>query len=322
MPIPPQPVGGGSAAVAPFNSVSALEGISGALAGRVRVLYNPGILSPEEILDGTRFWLDAQGTQPGLRGEYFASPDFSGTPQVRTDPGLAFHWKGASLEARVTGPVSIRWTGYFIPASTGTYLWQINSSGRDISRFFLDGRLVRELAPREGQVPVWLDLPMEAGRAYAVKFEVALRDVWRQQMVGLGAIAADAIVTPEAARIAANADAVVVCIGYSPTTETEGADRAFELGIGQDQLVEAVCAANPKTIVVLTAGGSADASRWIDRVPAFLHAWYTGQEGGAPWPACFSATSTRPAGCQSALSGSGPTIRCTTATMSMPPPTP
>jgi beta-glucosidase len=39
-------------------------------------------------------------------------------------------------------------------------------------------------------------------------------------------------------------------------------------------------AANKKTIVVLTAGGGADMSAWVDEVPALLHGWYSGQEGG------------------------------------------
>jgi beta-glucosidase len=277
---PAQPVGGGSAGVGPFNSVSALEGISGALAGKVRVLYNPGILTPEEILDGTQFWSDAAATQPGLRGEYFASLDFSGTPQVHNDAHVGFRWNGESLQAVMTGPVSIRWTGFYVPSKTATYLWQINSSGHDIARFYLDGKLVRELDPHEGQVPVSLELPMEAGRVYAVKYETVLRDTWRQQMVGLGAIMADAVVTPQARKLAATADAVVVCVGFNPNTETEGSDRSFELGIGQNELVAAVTAVNPKTIVVLTGGGSADVSPWIDSVPVLLHAWYTGQEGG------------------------------------------
>jgi beta-glucosidase len=39
-------------------------------------------------------------------------------------------------------------------------------------------------------------------------------------------------------------------------------------------------AANKKTIVVLTAGGGADMTAWVDQVPALLHGWYSGQEGG------------------------------------------
>ena len=33
-------------------------------------------------------------------------------------------------------------------------------------------------------------------------------------------------------------------------------------------------------IVVLTGGGNADTTQWLDGVPAFVHAWYPGQEGG------------------------------------------
>ncbi len=39
-------------------------------------------------------------------------------------------------------------------------------------------------------------------------------------------------------------------------------------------------AANPKTVVVLTAGGSVATQDWIDRTPALLQTWYGGQEAG------------------------------------------
>jgi beta-glucosidase len=125
---------------------------------------------------------------------------------------------------------------------------------------------------------------MEAGRTYAVRFEFVIGSVWERQMVGLGAIAAEDIITPKAKKLAAMADAAMVCVGFNRGSESEGADRLFELGLGQDELVQAVNAANPKTIVVLTAGGSADVTKWIDRVPAFLHAWYSGQEAGRALP--------------------------------------
>jgi beta-glucosidase len=41
-----------------------------------------------------------------------------------------------------------------------------------------------------------------------------------------------------------------------------------------------VAAAQRNTIVVLTAGGNLDMSRFIDRVPAVLHAFYPGEAGG------------------------------------------
>jgi len=48
----------------------------------------------------------------------------------------------------------------------------------------------------------------------------------------------------------------------------------------QIMAIEQVAALNRNVIVVLTAGGNVDMTRWIDKVPALLHAWYPGQEGG------------------------------------------
>lgn len=78
----------------------------------------------------------------------------------------------------------------------------------------------------------------------------------------------------------AQADAVIVSVGFSAATEHEGADRTFTLPPGQDALVEAVAAINPRTIVTLTGGGGVDTSRWLDKVPVLLDTWYPGQEGG------------------------------------------
>ena len=73
---------------------------------------------------------------------------------------------------------------------------------------------------------------------------------------------------------------LVVAVGYNPGTESEGIDRTFSLPWGQDALIEAAASANRHTIVTLTAGGGADTRRWLDKVPALLHTFYPGQEGG------------------------------------------
>jgi beta-glucosidase len=76
------------------------------------------------------------------------------------------------------------------------------------------------------------------------------------------------------------ADVVIVAVGFSPETESEGADRTFQLPPGQDELIQELAAANKNTIVVVTSGGGCDMSAWIERVPALIEAWYPGQEGG------------------------------------------
>ena len=76
------------------------------------------------------------------------------------------------------------------------------------------------------------------------------------------------------------ADAAVVAVGFDASTEGEGFDRSFELPWGQDELIEAVQRTNPHTIVTITAGGNVDMHRWLKDVPALLHNWYPGEEGG------------------------------------------
>ncbi len=86
--------------------------------------------------------------------------------------------------------------------------------------------------------------------------------------------------TDDEKKAVAQADVVIVAVGFTAATEREGKDRTFTLPAGQDALVEQVVAANSRTIVLLTGGGGMDVSRWLDKVPAVLHLYYPGQEGG------------------------------------------
>lgn len=88
--------------------------------------------------------------------------------------------------------------------------------------------------------------------------------------------------TPDEKKAVEQADVVVVAVGFNASTayEGEGHDRTFALPPGQDALIEEAAAANPHTIVLLTAGGGVDTSRWLNKVPALVHLWYPGQEGG------------------------------------------
>lgn len=90
-----------------------------------------------------------------------------------------------------------------------------------------------------------------------------------------------AALTVEAVAAARKADAAVVVVGYAPTLESEGFDRkSMDLPAGQDELIQAVAAANPKTVVVLVAGAPVAMAKWVERVPAVVDAWYGGEEGG------------------------------------------
>jgi beta-glucosidase len=98
---------------------------------------------------------------------------------------------------------------------------------------------------------------------------------------------------------ARGADAAVVVVGLDEDWETEGRDRdSLALPGRQDELVAAIAAANPCTIVVVNAG-SPVAMPWVDDTAALLQLWYPGQEGGRALATCCSATSIPAAGSRS-----------------------
>ena len=86
----------------------------------------------------------------------------------------------------------------------------------------------------------------------------------------------------DAVAAARQADAVLFVGGLNKSDyqDCEGADRReYGLPYGQDAVIEALAAANPRLAVVLVSG-NAVAMPWIDRVPAVLEAWFSGSEAG------------------------------------------
>ena len=90
----------------------------------------------------------------------------------------------------------------------------------------------------------------------------------------------DALVA-EAVALAARSDVALVYVGLDELAESEGMDRPhMRLPEGQDRLVQAVVAANPRTVVVLTGGASVEMP-WAPSVPALVNGYLTGQGGAA-----------------------------------------
>src|SRR5581483_7199379 len=81
----------------------------------------------------------------------------------------------------------------------------------------------------------------------------------------------------QAVAAAKKADVAVV---FASNFETEGADLAtIDLPAQENQLIEAVAAANPNTVVVLNTG-SAVTMPWLNSVKGVVEAWYSGQDEG------------------------------------------
>jgi beta-glucosidase len=81
----------------------------------------------------------------------------------------------------------------------------------------------------------------------------------------------------DAVTAAKSADVAIV---FATQWQSEGFDQPdLNLPNGQDELIAAVAAANPNTIVVLETG-SAVAMPWLDKTAAVVEAWYPGIRGG------------------------------------------
>jgi beta-glucosidase len=93
-------------------------------------------------------------------------------------------------------------------------------------------------------------------------------------------VLADDVALAQAVELARAADVAVVVVGTTEEVESEGFDRtSLALPGNQDELVRAVLAANPRTVVVVNSGAPV-LLPWADDAPAILLTWFPGQEFG------------------------------------------
>ncbi len=86
----------------------------------------------------------------------------------------------------------------------------------------------------------------------------------------------------EALEKAKQADVVIFIGGLNKSNyqDSEGHDRnQYELPYGQNELIEALVAVNPR-LVYVNISGNAVAMPWINKVPAVVQGWFLGSEAG------------------------------------------
>ena len=277
---PAVPDGGGSARVQPFAAVSFLEGISNLLGSNTKVLYSRGIPKLGELANATNFSTAANNGRPGISAEYFANKQLQGIPVVtRTEQHI-----NLGIDSKTNfpeGTQSSRWTGYFTPQSSGSYDIFVASTGEDggFFRLYVDDKLVFDNWASSKALVSYTTFPLEL-KSHKVALEQHGRGDWLGVRLQMGIVRQGKYVDADAKKLVANADAVVLAVGFDYASESEGADRTFRLPPGQEELIQEIAAANKNTIVIVTSGGNVDSNVWLSRVPALLEAWYPGQEGG------------------------------------------
>jgi len=295
----PAVVGGsGSAFVTTNHAVSVLDGIKQAAVG-IPVDYHPGVRQPSE------FHVVGKACFAGpVRQEVFAGRELAGSPtSTSTVDHIDFGSEGTPPAPGLTENYSVRWSGEVSAAAPGPYEFITNTD--DGVRVFVDQKLVIDDWKDHATTTNKATLPLQRGR-HAVVIEYFQGTGGAVVQFGFGAVTKPGGFegAAEVSALARKADVVIVSVGFgqgadsnSASTafaprwppawarkaglvESEDSDRPFELPAAQLETLRLAIAANPRTIVVLNAGGGVDMHTFVDRVPALLFAWYPGQEGG------------------------------------------
>ncbi|MFD7693343.1 glycoside hydrolase family 3 protein [Streptomyces sp. NPDC059805] len=280
-------LGGGSATVFPARTVSPLDGLTAALP-QGALTYAVGADPSTELgVADKGFTLRAVCRD--------ADGNVLGTGSA---PSGHIQWMGSDLPDGVTHETlhSVELTGTFTPRVSGAHTFGIKGIGAfalvidgttyydDVQRPTKDDPFISFFGapvPR-AQPELTAGTPVEVSLTYVVEHpeDAPLR------VVGFTLAHQEPLRDPdeliaEAAEAARAADTAVVVVATTERVESEGFDRTdLRLPGRQDDLVSAVAAANPRTVVVVNSGSPVELP-WREEVAAVLLGWFPGQEGGA-----------------------------------------
>lgn len=284
----PRYMGGGSATVIPDHTVTPVEGLSAVLP----VAHTPGVRTGDDLIPVPLDLVTdpATGT-PGQCLRYLDGERVLDT-QHRTAGRLVLfgdpHAAAASaieLRARLRADVAGEWRlgvaalGHCVVELDGATAidTDIAFEGSDPVAALLDPPqrcVARELAAGQ-EVDVRITVGSGASAAAGLGM-----------ILGVGLVVARPERAPEeefaaAVEAARRAEVAVVVVGTTEQLESEGRDRTtLALPGRQNDLVAAVAAVNPRTVVVVNSGAPVEMP-WRDDVAAVLLSWFPGQEFGA-----------------------------------------
>jgi beta-glucosidase len=194
------------------------------------------------------------------------------TGATQIDPTLDFVGANALPEG-----TQATWTGTLSVPTTGKYLLAVQPPGTGAAGLEVDGKLIIDPGVR---------LHLTAG-AHTIKVTatpIPASPLLREASSGPVQIRLAWVTPPKrqadlrAAVAAARRARTAVVFAYMEGSEFRD-QPTLALPNEQDQLIEAVARANPRTVVVLNSGYPT-LMPWVRKVRAILDMWYPGQEGG------------------------------------------
>ena len=245
-------------------------------AGTVAVIGPAASAAPTPTGGGSAFVTAPFSVTPlqGLRAA--AGPGTSVVYQqgLPTDTSLPAIPAPALSPAYAPTPLGGSYTGTLTAPETGTYVLAItNPCGcYNATTLSVDGT---EILSNPSTPPVHTysaAVQLQAGHTYQIQISGNSSALTWATPSALAPGISQAAAAARSARVA-----VVV---VSDDTETEAADRPdLSLPSAQDELISAVAAANPHTVVVIDAGAPV-AMPWLGQVAAVVDAWYPGESNG------------------------------------------
>ena len=278
---------GGSGAVHPAYEITLLNALREYLGNDCQITYEPGTLFTADNVISSSLLTTPEGT-PGLKlecfdenGKNFRTENIS-TVDLHWGNFLAAGFEPSDLDTmKFTGKIS----GTITPDITGKVSVSVAGSACSIT-VKLNGEVVTELKTR---APLSAPAQIEVTAGEPVSLEIdfdrrlgrtELRLLWEQ---------AGRAMFDRAVKAAAEADLVIYsggthhgydreAIGWGDVPTADIPD--LELPNGQAELISAIAAVNPNTVVTLINGSVVNVEPWIDSVAALLETWYPGMEGG------------------------------------------
>ncbi|MFE3698471.1 beta-glucosidase [Nocardia tengchongensis] len=279
----PRFMGGGSATVIPTHTTSPLQGLSEVLP----VVYTPGVhLSENMIPVPLDLVTDPETGEPGLRLRYLDGDTLLAS-EHRGAGSLMLFGNPNAVQAK-----TIELRGRLRADVAGE--WRIGFAGVGALSLTLDGeQVLDETVLPDGADPVEMLLNppqrfVTRTLAEGEEVEVLVRMAPGGGFPAMGITCAvgrprrsDDEEFAAAIELACTSDVAVVVVGTTEQIESEGFDRTtLRLPGRQDELVAAVAAANPRTVVVVNSGSPVEMP-WRDDVAAVLLTWFPGQEFGS-----------------------------------------